>query len=163
MAHWLAKSEPSAYSWADLERDGSTDWSGVHNALALRHLKSMRPGDGLLFYHSGDERAVVGIARVTSVPRPDPRDTRGSWTVDIRPVRALRVPISLAELREDAGLGELALFRMSRLSVLPVSAEQWDRILRHEGAPRPGPPGQGSARGSRSSHRVAAARKRGST
>lgn len=163
MANWLAKSEPSVYSWNDLERDRSADWSGVHNALALRHLRAMRPGDGLLFYHSGVERAVVGIARVTSHPRPDPRDDRGSWTVDIRAVRSLRAPISLSELRGDAGLRDLALFRMSRLSVLPVSSEQWARILRHEGGATPAGPRHGSARGSRSSHRAAARRNRGST
>ena len=83
VAHWLAKSEPGVYSYSDLERDTKTEWNGVHNALALQHLKRMRPGDGLLFYHSGAERAVVGIARIASIPHPDPEDDRGSWSVEV--------------------------------------------------------------------------------
>jgi len=164
VAHWLAKSEPTAYAYADLERDGATEWSGVHNALALRHLRAMRPGDGFLFYHSGSERAVVGVARVSSSPRPDPADARGSWTVEVRPVRRLRGPISLGDLRTDRALTGLALFRMTRLSVMPVAPAEWDAILRHEPRTSSDPaPAQRSARGSRSRRRVAAARKRGAT
>ncbi|MGA8303098.1 MAG: EVE domain-containing protein [Thermoplasmata archaeon] len=165
MARWLVKSEPSVYSYAALERDGHTEWDGVHNALALQHLKRMRPGDRLMFYHSGAERAGVGIARVASMPHPDPTDARGSWSVEVRPVRRLQGPIPLAELRSDRGLAGFILLRFSRLSVLPVTADQWDRVLSHEpgSAGARGPARQGSARGSRSSHRVAAARKRGAT
>jgi predicted RNA-binding protein with PUA-like domain len=165
MAGWLVKSEPGVYSYSDLERDGRTEWDGVHNALALQHLKRMRPGDRVLFYHSGGERAGVGIARVGSMPHPDPKDARGSWSVEVRPERRLRGPIPLAELRTDRGLAGFILLRFSRLSVLPVTAEQWGRVLSHEpGAPGPrGPQRQGSTRGSRSSQRVAAARKRGAT
>jgi predicted RNA-binding protein with PUA-like domain len=142
MAHWLAKSEPGAYSFADLEREGRTEWSGVHNALALQHLKRMRPGDTVLFYHSGPERAAVGIARVTGQPHPDPEDDRGSWSVEVRPGRRLRGAVSLSELRADPGLAGFLLLRMSRLSVMPVTPEQWTRILGHE-PPAPDPRGTG--------------------
>ncbi len=162
VAHWLAKSEPGVYSYSDLERDTKTEWNGVHNALALQHLKRMRPGDGLLFYHSGAERAVVGIARIASIPHPDPEDDRGSWSVEVRPVRRLRGPVTLAQLRGDRTLAGLDLLRISRLSVMPVSLAHWKRILAHE-PPAGSPPTQGTTGGSRSSRRVAAARKRGAT
>ncbi len=165
MAYWLAKSEPSVYSYGDLERETLTEWNGVHNATALQHLKRMRPGDELFFYHSGTERAAVGIARVASTPHPDASDDRGSWSVEVRPVRRLRGPIALALLRADPPLAGFVLLRISRLSVLPVTAAQWKRVLTHE--PRGTDPGpaiaQGKARGSRSSQRAAAARKRGAT
>lgn len=165
MAYWLAKSEPGVYSYADLVRDTRTEWSGVHNALALQHLKRMRPGDEIFFYHSGGERAVVGISRVASAPHPDPHDERGSWSVEVRPVRRLRAPVALAVLRTDPTLRDFTLLRMSRLSVMPVTREQWRQVLAHEPAlPEAQPrPGQGKGLGSRSSHRVAAARKRGDT
>ncbi len=142
MARWLAKSEPGVYAYADLERDGRTEWDGVHNALALRHLRAMARGDSLLFYHSGDARAVVGIARIDSAPHPDAKDERGSWSVAVRPERVLRGPIPLAALRADPKLAGFVLFRMGRLSVMPVTDAQWTAILAHEpaGGPRPGPP-----------------------
>src|SRR5271170_255883 len=153
MAYWLAKSEPGVYSYADLEREGRTEWNGVHNALALQHLKRMRPGDAVLFYHSGAERAGVGIARISSAPHPDPDDDRGSWSVEVRPVRKLRGPVTLTELRADPGLAGFLLLRMSRLSVMPVSAVQWKRVLAYEPSTvaASAPAGQGRARGSRSS------------
>jgi predicted RNA-binding protein with PUA-like domain len=160
MAYWLAKSEPGTYSYANLERDGRTEWSGVHNATALIHLKSMRPGDELLFYHSGGERSAVGIARVSSAPHPDPDDDRGSWSVEVEAVRPLARAVSLGELREEPALADLLLFRISRLSVMPVSAPQWKRILAIAGRPSPV---QGRKAGSRSSKRAAARRKRGAT
>jgi predicted RNA-binding protein with PUA-like domain len=132
VARWLAKSEPGAYAYADLVRDRRTEWDGIHNALALRHLKQMARGDAMLFYHSGDERAVVGLARVDGTPHPDPGDDRGSWSVAVVPVRALRGPVTLAELRGDPALAGFVLFRMSRLSVLPVTDDQWAAILAHE-------------------------------
>lgn len=163
MAYWLAKSEPGTYSYSDLERDGRTEWSGVHNASALLHLRRMRPGDELLFYHSGAARAAVGIARVTSAPHPDPNDDRGSWSVEVRPVRALRGPIALADLRGDPTLSGLLLLRISRLSVMPVSPAHWKRVLSYEPPAAPVRARQGKGLRSRSSHRVAAARKRGAT
>jgi predicted RNA-binding protein with PUA-like domain len=139
VARWLAKSEPGVYAYADLARDGATEWDGVHNALALRHLKQMAPGDELMFYHSGDERAVVGIARVATAPHPDPSDDRGSWSVRVHPDRALRGPVPLSILRGDRALDGFVLFRMSRLSVLPVTDAQWTAILAHEPPSGDGP------------------------
>jgi predicted RNA-binding protein with PUA-like domain len=158
MARWLAKSEPGVYSYADLERDRTTEWDGVHNATALLHIRAMVPGDELLFYHSGDERAVVGIARVTGAPHPDPKDDRGSWSVAVAPVRALRGPVPLATLRADPALMGFVMFRISRLSVMPVTDPQWRAILSHE----PGPP-LASATAARSGRaRASASRRRGS-
>ena len=161
MAFWLVKEEPTHYAFADLVRDGATDWSGVHNALALRHLKSMRPGDEVFYYHSGDERAVVGVARVASVPKPDPNDDRGSWTVVIRPQRSLARPVSLSEMKSDPVLAGFDLLTIGRLSVLPVSAPHWARVLGHGAgvAPRAQPKTAARLRKRRS----ASARKRGST
>jgi predicted RNA-binding protein with PUA-like domain len=130
MARWLVKEEPSHYSYADLVRDGKAAWSGVHNALALRHLKSMAPGDGVLYYHSGSERAIVGVAEVGSRPKPDPSDARGSWTVDLRPVRALDRAVPLSRIKADPAFADFALVRISRLSILPVPAPLWARLLR---------------------------------
>jgi predicted RNA-binding protein with PUA-like domain len=159
MGRWLAKSEPSVYSYSDLERDARTEWSGIHNALALRHLKAMAPGDEMLFYHSGDERACVGIARVSSRPHPDPNDDRGSWSVEVRAVRALRAPVTLSTLRSDPGLADFVLLRFSRLSLMPVTDAQWGRILSHE--PRASTGGRGGrARASASPPRGSGARRR---
>ena len=129
MAHWLLKEEPKHYAWSDLVRDGRTRWNGVHNALALRHLRAMRPGDTAFYYHSGSERAVVGIVRVVTAPRPDPDDPRGSVTLDVEPVRPLKRPVSLAELRDNPAFSGFLLLRLPRLSVVPVATETWDRLL----------------------------------
>ncbi len=139
MARWLLKSDPETYAYADLERDGRTEWDGVHNASALIHLKRSRPGDPVLFYHSGEERAVVALAEVASEPHPDPRDARGSWSMAVRPVRRLRAPVTLAELRADRALAGFLLLRISRLSVMPVTDAEWAAVLAHE------PPGAGPA------------------
>jgi predicted RNA-binding protein with PUA-like domain len=161
MARWLVKEEPTHYSYADLARDGGTDWSGVHNALALRHLKSMRNADEVLYYHSGTERAVAGVASVSGAPSPDPTDDRGSWTVRIRPVRPLRGPVTLATLKADPKLARFDLVRIGRLSVMPVPDEQWARVLSYEpGAPAPV---QMRSAARRPKRRTASARKRGST
>ncbi len=160
MARWLVKEEPTHYSYADLERDGKTDWSGVHNALALRHLQSMRPRDEVFYYHSGTERAVAGVAAVASTPTPDPDDDRGSWTVQIRPVRPLRAPVALATLKADPKLASFDLVRIGRLSVMPVTAPQWARILSYE---PPAGATQSTSAARRPIRRSATARKRGST
>ena len=128
-AYWLVKQEPSAYSWADLEKEGETEWNGVHNALALRHLRSMAVGDLALFYHSGSERACVGLLTVVRGPVPDPHDPRGSWMVRVRAVRRLRRPIPLSEIRGDPAFGDFDLVRISRLSVMPVSPERWAHLF----------------------------------
>jgi len=163
VARWLVKSDPEDYAFADLERDGRTEWTGVHNALALRHLRSMAPGDAVLVYHSGGERAAVGLARVESVPRPDPRDARGSWTVTLAATRRLARAIPLDELRRVPGLDGFVLFRMGRLSVLPVSAREWARVLARESlaaAPRPTGSPAARARATGSPRRGSAERRR---
>ncbi len=132
MARWLVKSDPESYSYDDLERDGSTEWNGVHNALALRNLRQMRPGDELLIYHTGAERALVGLGRVTSLPRADPRDDRGSWLVDIAAVRPLRTRVPLATLRADPSLAASPLLKFGRLSVMPIADAEWRSLLGHE-------------------------------
>lgn len=129
VSHWLVKQEPSAYSYDDLEQDGETEWNGVHNALALRHLRSMRVGDLALFYHSGNERACVGLLRVVRGPEPDPNDARGSWIVRVRAVRRLLHPVPLGEIRTDPVFSRFALVRISRLSVMPVSEGEWARLM----------------------------------
>lgn len=161
MARWLVKEEPTHYSYHDLARDGTTAWSGVHNALALRNLKAMRPGDEVLYYHSGTVRAVAGIAKVTTTPKPDPDDDRGSWWVQIAAVRPLRNLVSLATLKVDPSLAQFDLVRIGRLSVISVGEEEWARILSYEtGATCPA---QSTAAGRRPKRRSATARKRGST
>ena len=148
MAHWLIKEEPSHYAYGDLVREGVTRWTGVHNALALRNLRRMRAGDLALYYHTGSERACVGIVRIASAPQPDLADRRGSWWVDVRPVRPLGRPIPLAELRTDPGLAGFDLLRISRLSIVLVSDRQWARILvREHEAPPTVPPATARGKG----------------
>lgn len=128
MSYWLVKEEPAHYGFTDLERDRRVSWTGVHNALAQRHLKAMRPGDLVLYYHTGEQRTIVGIAEVTSEPMPDPADPRGAYAVDMKPVRPLKRPVPLAEIRAEPALAALPLVRISRLSVMPVTAYEWKRI-----------------------------------
>jgi predicted RNA-binding protein with PUA-like domain len=163
VARWLVKSDPETYAYPDLERDGRTEWDGVHNAAALLHLRKMRTGDGLLFYHSGGERAVVALAEVASEPHPDPKDDRGSWSMAVRPVRRLGVPVTLTDLRADPALDGFVLFRMSRLSVMPVTDAQWAAIIAHEtGTPvaRATAARKGRARATGSRRRGTAARRK---
>ena len=128
---WLFKTEPSAYSYARLEADRRTVWDGVKNALALRHLRAVATGDEVLVYHTGDEKAAVGIARVARGAYPDPqqKDAR-MLVVDLEAGEALPRPVTLAEMRADAKLAGFDLLRLPRLSVMPVSAAQWAEILR---------------------------------
>ena len=122
------KSEPHVYSWDDLVRDGATDWDGVRNNAARLHLRAMRPGDEALFYHSGDERAVVGIMRIAGPGKPDGDD--GSWVkVPVEPLRALN-PVTLKDIKAESGLAKMELIRQSRLSVSPVREEEWERIIK---------------------------------
>ena len=128
MAFWLMKSEPGTYSWADLVADGGTDWDGVRNNAARLHLKAMKSGDQALFYHSGDERAVVGIMKITGAGKPDGED--GSWVkVPVAPVRPLG-PVTLAAIKAEPRLAKMELVRQSRLSVSPVRDEEWATILK---------------------------------
>ena len=133
MAHWLMKSEPESYSWADLVRDGATNWDGVRNNAARLHLKAMKAGDEAFFYHSMSDKAVVGIMRVTRAAEPDLKAPE--WvTVRVEPVRPLPRPVTLAAIKAEPKLATMELIRQSRLSVAPVRDEEWDLILRLGGA-----------------------------
>ncbi len=128
---WLVKTEPGEYSYADLARDGTAEWDGVTNALAQRHLRAMRVGDACVVYHSGPERAAVGLARVARAPYPDPTDPSGKrvW-VDLRAERSLARAVSLATLKAEPVFAASPLVRMTRLSVLPLEPEQLATIER---------------------------------
>jgi predicted RNA-binding protein with PUA-like domain len=129
MARWLFKEEPTHYSFADLERDGRTLWGGVTNALALRHLRTVKPGDEVFFYHTGKEKAVVGVMGVVNGPVPDPEaDDEKLVAVEVKPVRKLPRPVTLAEIKADKALAQWDLVRLPRLSVVPVTDAQWRRI-----------------------------------
>jgi len=125
MGAWLAKTEPSAYSYADLERDGTTQWDGVKNAQAQINLRAMRVGDAVVVYHSMTERAAVGVATVVRAPYPDPTDPDGKrvW-VDVRADHPLKRPVSLTELKADPAFATSPLVRQSRLSVVPLEDSQ---------------------------------------
>jgi len=127
MGHWLMKSEPGSYGWDDLVDDGGTEWDGVRNAAARLHLKAMRAGDEAFFYHSGEERAVVGIMRIVREARPDPKDKE--WvSVAVEPIRALG-PVALKAIKADPRLAAMELIRQSRLSVAPVRDGEWAAVL----------------------------------
>ena len=127
---WLLKTEPDDYSYADLERDGGTVWDGVSNNAALLHLRAMRPGDLALIYHTGEERQAVGLAEIASAPYPDPRqDDPKLVVVDVRPLRRLARPVTLAAVKADPAFADFALVRQGRLSVVPATEEQWSRLL----------------------------------
>jgi predicted RNA-binding protein with PUA-like domain len=130
MAYWLLKSEPDAYSYADLARDGATVWDGVANTAALKHMREMAPGDQALIYHTGDERRAVGLAEVTSAPYADPKQGDPKLVVvDVRAVAPLPAPVELAAIKADPFFADFALVRQGRLSVVPVTPEQWARLL----------------------------------
>lgn len=127
---WLVKSEPSAYAWADLVRDKRTRWDGVRNFEARNNLRAMRKGDRVLYYHSGEGKQIVGVAKVVGEGYADPTATEGDWTaVDLAPHKALARPVTLAELKADKTLVNLALVRKPRISVVPIRADELDRIL----------------------------------
>jgi predicted RNA-binding protein with PUA-like domain len=132
MAHWLMKSEPQVYAWDDLVRDGGTDWDGVRNNAARLHLRAMRAGDEAFFYHSGEERAVVGIMKIAGPGKPDGDD--GAWVkVPVALVRPLLRPVTLKEIKAEPKLAAIELIRQSRLSVSPVRDEEWALILNMAG------------------------------
>jgi predicted RNA-binding protein with PUA-like domain len=132
MAHWLMKSEPGSYSWDRLVRDGGTEWDGVRNNAARLHLKAMKVGDEAFFYHSMDERSIVGIMRVAREAQPDPKD--GDWvSVAVEPVRAIG-PLALKTIKAEPRLAGMELIRQSRLSVAPVRDEEWAVVLELAGA-----------------------------
>lgn len=130
-SHWLVKSEPDSYSYDDLVRDGKTVWDGVRNNAAALHLKAMEAGDEVLFYHSQEGLAVVGIARVVRTAFPDSTDPAGRFVaVELAPVRSLDRPVTLAEMKAEPALADMAMLRQSRLSVSPVGADHWSIILK---------------------------------
>jgi len=130
MAHWLVKSEPSTYSYQQLVKDKQTTWDGVRNFAARGHLKSMKKGDEVFFYHSNEGTEIVGIAKVAKEHYPDPTTDDKNWVaVDLKPVKALKKPVSLAEVKADKRLQNMALVRLGRLSVQPVADEEWDIIM----------------------------------
>ncbi len=132
--HWLVKSEPSAYSWPTFVRDRQTAWTGVRNFQARNNLRAMRRGDLVLFYHSVTDPSVVGIAQVVTEAYPDQTATEGEWScVDLVPVEALPSPVSLAVIKSEKSFADIALIKQSRLSVMPLSAKEYDRILKIAG------------------------------
>lgn len=129
--HWLVKQEPSDYAWSAFVQEGRAAWTGVRNFQARNHLRAMRTGDTVFYYHSGEGREVVGLARVVREAYPDPTAgaDEGDWScVDLSPVKPLKVPVTLAAIKADAVLKELALVKQSRLSVMPVTAAQAARL-----------------------------------
>jgi predicted RNA-binding protein with PUA-like domain len=127
MAFWLFKQEPSCYSLANLERDGTTGWDGVTNAAARIHLRNTKKGDKVYFYHTGDEKAVVGVMEIASDPTPDPEDEKGV-VVDVKFVKRLKHPVTLAAIKADAAFKDWELVRISRLSVMPCPPALWKKI-----------------------------------
>jgi predicted RNA-binding protein with PUA-like domain len=127
MAHWLFKEEPDHYSFADLVRDGTTVWDGVSNALARQNLRKVRRGDLAFYYHTGKEKAIVGVMLLVTNAQADPEDSKGV-VVQVRPVKLLTRPVSLKEIKADALLKDWDLVRLPRLSVMPVTEKQWRRV-----------------------------------
>ena len=128
--NWLFKEEPTHYSYDELVRDGKTSWTGVKNPVAQRHLRSVKKGDKIFFYHTGDEKAVVGVCRAAADAYPDPADKSGKlYAVDVEPVKKLKSPVTLASIKADKRFATFVLTRVPRLSVMPVSDEEWKRIV----------------------------------
>lgn len=134
MANWLFKEEPSNYNYDALVRDGKTSWTGVKNPVAQRNLRSVKKGDRVFFYHTGSEKAVVGIAKAGADAYPDPADKDGKlYAVDVLPVKKLPAPVTLAAIKADKFFASFELTRLPRLSVMPVDDAQWDRIVKMAG------------------------------
>jgi predicted RNA-binding protein with PUA-like domain len=131
---WLVKQEPSDYSWADFVADGSTSWTGVRNYAARNNLRRMSKGDEVLFYHSGEDKAVVGIAKVARTAYRDTTAKEGDWSaVDLVPVKGLPKPVTLREIKAKPALKNIALVRQSRLSVMPLAAKDFATIVKMAG------------------------------
>ena len=127
--NWLLKEEPTHYSYDDLAKDGRTAWTGVRNPLAQKHLRGIRKGDRIFFYHTGNEKSVVGIARAAGAAYPDPADKTGKlYAVDVEPVTKLPSAVTLASIKADKSFASFPLVRMPRLSVMPVTDDEWRRI-----------------------------------
>ena len=131
---WLVKQEPSSYSWSDLVAEGETSWTGVRNFTARNNLRKMRKADEVLFYHSGEEKAVVGIAKVMRAAYPDPTTKEGDWsTVDLAAVKPLARPVTLREIKGNSRLRGIPLIRQSRLSVMPLAEPEFREIINMAG------------------------------
>jgi len=129
--YWLVKQEPSTYSYDKLEKEKKTVWDGVHNNLALKHIRLMKKGDQALFYHTGDEKRAVGIIKITKDPYPNPKeDDKRFVAVDVKPVARLKRPVTLDEIKKDSTFKNWELLRISRLSVMPVPQKLWDAIIK---------------------------------
>jgi predicted RNA-binding protein with PUA-like domain len=132
--NWLFKEEPTHYSYDDLVRDGKTSWTGVKNPLAQKHLRSVQKNDRIFYYHTGDVKAVVGIAKAAGAAYPDPADKTGKlYAVDVVPVKKLNRPATLAAIKADKTFAPFPLVRMPRLSVMPVPDDLWERIEKMAG------------------------------
>ena len=130
MAHWLIKSEPSTYSWDQFVKDKQTFWDGVRNYAARIHLRAMKKGEEVFFYHSNEGMEIVGIAKVSKEAYQDPSTDDTNWVaVDFKPVKKLKNPVSLVQMKADKRLANMALIRISRLSVSPVTDDEWDIIM----------------------------------
>ena len=130
MGWWLAKSDPETYGWKELVRDGRTSWDGVRNFKARNYLRAMKPGDLVLFYHSGEEKSVVGAMKVLSEAHPDATAGEEDWSaVDVAPAWGLKSPVTLASIKADPSLKNIYLVRMGRLSVMPLEKEEFDTIV----------------------------------
>lgn len=130
MAYWLVKSEPSTYSWDDLIKEKQTCWSGVRNYAARLHLNAMKKGDEMFFYHSNEGTCIVGIAKVIKEAYPDPTTDDERWVaVDIKPVKKVKNPVTLEAIKKDKRLAEMALVRIGRLSVQPVTDKEWKIVM----------------------------------
>ena len=131
MNHWLVKQEPTTYSYDVLEKDKKTVWDGVHNNLALKHMRAMKKGDLALFYHTGDEKQAVGVIEITSNPYPNPKEDDERFVVmDVKPVSRLKRPVTLDEIKKDSKFKDWELLRISRLSVMPVPKNLWIEIMK---------------------------------
>ena len=131
MNYWIVKSEPEAYSWPQFLKDGQTAWTGVRNFAARLNLRAMKKGDHVFFYHSGEEKSVVGLARVKKEFYPDPTADEGDWScVDLAAEKTLAKPVTLAQIKADKILKEMILAKQSRLSVSPVTKTQFERLLK---------------------------------
>jgi len=130
MAYWLVKSEPSVYSWEQFQKDGKTSWEGVRNYAARNHLKAMKKGDEVFYYHSNEGLSIVGIAKVIKEAYQDPTTDEEAWvTIDLKPVKSLKHPVSMKTIKKEARLKDMALLRISRLSVQPVTEEEWKVVM----------------------------------
>lgn len=128
MQYWMVKQEPDAYSWDDFVKDGATDWTGVRNFQARNNLRAMKKGDKVFFYHSNVGKEVVGIATVSKEGFPDPTDDK--WTaVELKPIKPLKKPVTLARIKENLALAEIKLVRQSQLSVMPLTKDEYEEIL----------------------------------